>query len=151
MRLMILMLMLIVMPAFAAAQDVSVLSQRGAVLFMRHALAPGTGDPAKFTLGTCSTQRNLSAVGRGQARRVGRAVRDAGLLHSHVSTSQWCRCADTARLLNLGEVTSVPALNSHFAGRGNREAQWRAVLDMLGALPKGARPLLVTHQINIVR
>lgn len=38
-----------------------------AVILMRHALAPGIGDPAAFELGKCSTQRNLSEAGRLQA------------------------------------------------------------------------------------
>ena len=39
-----------------------------AVLMLRHALAPGTGDPANFDVDDCSTQRNLNAEGREQAR-----------------------------------------------------------------------------------
>ena len=41
----------------------------GAVLLMRHATAPGTGDPPDLRLGDCTTQRNLSEEGRKQAAR----------------------------------------------------------------------------------
>ena len=41
------------------------------VVLMRHALAPGTGDPANFVVNDCSTQRNLSDQGRAQAERIG--------------------------------------------------------------------------------
>ena len=34
------------------------------VVFIRHALAPGVGDPDHFTLENCNTQRNLDSVGR---------------------------------------------------------------------------------------
>ena len=37
------------------------------VFFMRHALAPGNGDPENFKLDDCSTQRNLSKEGINQA------------------------------------------------------------------------------------
>mgnify|MGYP005729503673 FL=1 len=40
------------------------------VFFMRHALAPGFGDPENFKLDDCSTQRNLSNDGIDQARKI---------------------------------------------------------------------------------
>jgi hypothetical protein len=40
------------------------LREPGAVLLIRHALAPGIGDPDNFRLGDCATQRNLSEAGR---------------------------------------------------------------------------------------
>ena len=64
--------------AWAALRD-----GRG-VAVMRHALAPGTGDPADFRLGDCSTQRNLSAEGREQARAIGRAFRARGIESAEV-------------------------------------------------------------------
>ena len=90
---------------------------------MRHALAPGTGDPAGFALGDCSTQRNLDDRGRAQARRTGQALREAGVTFDHVWTSQWCRARDTAELLDMGEVVEKPPLNSFFAGQGDRARQ----------------------------
>ena len=137
------------LPAGLAAQDASALDQSDAVYLMRHALAPGTGDPSDFTLGDCSTQRNLNDAGRAQAERIGAALRGAGIIPTHIFTSEWCRAHETAELLNLGQVVSLPALNSHFAGRGDRDSQARAVMKTLADLPKGARPILVTHQVNI--
>ena len=43
----------------------------GHILMIRHALAPGTGDPANFRIGDCSTQRNLDDRGRRQAKAIG--------------------------------------------------------------------------------
>ncbi len=74
----------------------------GTVAIMRHAIAPGTGDPSGFDIGDCSTQRNLDDRGRKQARKVGQAFRAAGIAVDRVLTSQWCRCRETARLLELG-------------------------------------------------
>ena len=45
------------------------------VVLLRHAIAPGTGDPEAFQLNDCSTQRNLSAEGRQQAKAIGEAFR----------------------------------------------------------------------------
>ena len=70
-------------------------SSRGAAILMRHALAPGTGDPADFALDDCSTQRNLSDEGRAQARMIGEAFASRGIRIDEVLTSQWCRCRET--------------------------------------------------------
>ena len=42
------------------------------IALLRHAVAPGTGDPPDFTIGDCATQRNLSDEGRAQAQRIDR-------------------------------------------------------------------------------
>ena len=34
------------------------LKSGGHILMIRHAMAPGSGDPANFKVGDCSTQRN---------------------------------------------------------------------------------------------
>lgn len=134
-------------PPAAASWDA--LRQPGAVALMRHALAPGFGDPPSFTLGDCSTQRNLDDRGRAQARAVGDAFRARGVRVDRVLTSQWCRCRETAELLGLGPVEEVAALNSFFADRSTADAQTRATRAMLAALPDGVLPVVVTHQVNI--
>lgn len=131
------------------AQGFEALRQPGVVALMRHALAPGTGDPAGFAVDDCSTQRNLDARGRDQARRTGDALREAGVTFDHIWTSQWCRARDTALLMEMGDVQETPPLNSFFAGRGNRAAQTAATLDLISVLPADERLLIVTHQVNI--
>ncbi|SLN54343.1 hypothetical protein ROG8370_02458 [Roseovarius gaetbuli] len=133
----------------ASADDVSALKPPGVVALMRHALAPGTGDPSDFVLGDCATQRNLDARGRDQARRTGRALHAAGVAFDQIWTSQWCRTRDTAHLLNLGEVTEQPALNSFYAGQGDAAAQTAKTIERIQELPGDARLLIVTHQVNI--
>jgi phosphohistidine phosphatase SixA len=125
------------------------LERPGAVAIMRHAIAPGTGDPSDFRLGDCSTQRNLDARGRDQAHAIGAAIRAAGLQIDRVLTSQWCRSRETAELLGLGPVEEMPALNSFFRDRARRDAQTRAVRAYLAGLPDDQRVILVTHQVNI--
>jgi phosphohistidine phosphatase SixA len=125
------------------------LKEPGTVAIMRHALAPGGGDPANFELGDCSTQRNLNDAGREQARRIGRAFRDQSIQVDRVLTSQWCRCRDTAELLDLAPVADFPALNSFFEDRSTRDQQTAAVRDFLSQAPDDEKLVLVTHQVNI--
>ena len=72
----------------------------GQVLFMRHALAPGTGDPGHFEVSVCATQRNLDEVGRQQARDLGAHMTKLDLSFASVFSSQWCRCLEPQRYLS---------------------------------------------------
>ena len=120
------------------------------VVLLRHALAPGVGDPANFTLGDCSTQRNLSAEGRAQARQIGQALRQRNVLVRQLLTSQWCRCRETAELMSIGEVKPFPLLNSFFRQRSKAGSQTEGVKQYL--LAEADEPgviVMVTHQVNI--
>lgn len=120
-----------------------------AVAIMRHASAPGTGDPAGFRLGDCATQRNLPEEGRQQAQRIGEQFRAHGIDRARVFSSQWCRCRDTAEALLLGPVAELPELNSFFGSRADRGPQTAALKAWLATVPKDQRLVLVTHQVNI--
>lgn len=125
------------------------LRQGGHVALMRHATAPGTGDPPSFRLEDCATQRNLSALGRAEAEAVGEAFRARGVAVDGVYSSQWCRCLETARLLGLGDVVPLPALNSFFE-TPEREGPQMAALDAwLREHPPRGTVVLVTHQVVI--
>jgi len=120
-----------------------------AFAMMRHAIAPGTGDPRNFKLGDCATQRNLSDRGRAQARTAGSLFQSNGVTQASVYSSQWCRCQETARLLNIGSVNDLAPLNSFFRNYDRGAAQTRALRKWLDAY-RGRTPLvLVTHQVNI--
>ena len=125
------------------------LSEPGIVAILRHAVAPGTGDPATFALDDCTTQRNLDAQGREQARKIGAAIRAAGATVDRVVTSQWCRCRETVRFLDLGPVEDLPALNSFFRNRDRASPQTAELRQFLLGLPPGKTVVLVTHQVNI--
>lgn len=135
--------------ADGAAQILGRLNEPRTHAIMRHALAPGTGDPDIFTLRDCATQRNLDGRGREQARRAGEMVRDAGARIDRVLSSQWCRCLDTARLLALGEIEEEPALNSFFEDRSRRRPQTADLRARLTATPDSETLFMVTHQVNI--
>jgi phosphohistidine phosphatase SixA len=121
----------------------------GAFVMMRHAIAPGTGDPSGFRLEDCATQRNLSEEGRAQAHAVGEVLRKNGLDGAEIRSSQWCRCLETARLLGLGSVEPLPALNSFFDERANGPIQTEALREWLSNRNESRPLVLVTHQVNI--
>lgn len=142
----------LLMPAAKAqeeAQALAALRLGEAVALIRHATAPGTGDPAEFRLGDCSTQRNLSEEGRTQARALGERLREAGILEAQVYSSQWCRCLETAELLGLGEVEPLPILNSFFGDRQRGPSQTEALRRLIAEEDDGPPRILVTHQVNI--
>ena len=78
------------------------------VIFMRHAIAPGTGDPKEFKIEDCETQRNLSDEGKEQAMQLGKFLK-SNIKIDRVYTSQWCRCSETAHLLDLADSETFPA------------------------------------------
>jgi broad specificity phosphatase PhoE len=120
------------------------------VLLVRHAYAPGTGDPAEFSLGDCSTQRNLSEEGRAQAGSMGAWLRRQGIDNARLYSSEWCRCVETAERMELGPVTPLPALNSFYERPEDRAPNLAALKDFLAARFPQEKPLiLVTHQVTI--
>jgi phosphohistidine phosphatase SixA len=126
------------------------LARPGRVLMLRHANAPGVGDPPGFSLADCATQRNLDAAGRAQATQLGERLAKAGVARAKVYSSQWCRCLETARLLQLGPVTELPALNSFFGRSQDRQSNVAALRAFLAGLPTNGPPVvLVTHQFTI--
>jgi phosphohistidine phosphatase SixA len=119
-------------------------------VLMRHALAPGTGDPANFQVDDCSTQRNLNEAGREQAHRTGEAFQQRNIPVSQVLSSQWCRCLETAELLNLGEVEPFPPLNSFFQDRSTADPQTEQVREFMLTYPdEPGVTVMVTHFVNI--
>ena len=121
------------------------------VYMMRHALAPGFGDPSNITLGNCSTQRNLNDQGRVQAVKAGEWLRAQGLGAPKLLASPWCRTLETAELLGLGDVRATAALSSFFQQGSSSDTTRKLQLELKAAL-KEQPPrdvVLVTHQVNI--
>jgi phosphohistidine phosphatase SixA len=145
---------LIAMPTAASAADQSDVINRlkagGHILMIRHALAPGNGDPPNFKIGDCATQRNLDDTGRDQARSIGVWLRENGITSARVYSSQWCRCLETARLLNLGPVQELAALNSFYERTQDRGPNLKALNNFISQQPvKGELIVLVTHFVTI--
>lgn len=103
----------------------SSLSDGQHVLLMRHADAPGFGDPTGYRLDKCATQRNLGERGKKQAMLIGQWLTNQGITAAKVISSPWCRCIDTAKLLNKGQVSIAPALGSFFDDMGMEKEQTR--------------------------
>jgi len=120
-----------------------------AVLMLRHALAPGTGDPASFKVDDCSTQRNLNNTGREQARAWKPYLAEHGIERARVFSSQWCRCMDTATGMDMGEVTEWSSLNSFFQNRDKADMQTKQTIAIVNELESGPPVVLVSHQVNI--
>jgi phosphohistidine phosphatase SixA len=124
------------------------LRRPGAVALIRHARAPGTGDPPGFRPGDCATQRNLSDEGRTQARKLGAALRDRGIGIGRVLTSEWCRARDTATLA-FGTAEAFSALNSFFGDRTDEPEQTAAAKKAIADWRGEGVLVMVTHQVNI--
>lgn len=116
---------------------------------MRHAYAPGNGDPPGFKLDDCATQRNLNDEGRAQARATGEAIRKRDIRIDNVISSPWCRCKETAALLDFGPVETKPWLMSLHAAPSQETPRTDALKAYLAQIPKDKKLFVVTHQFNI--
>lgn len=135
-------------PALADEALWARLREGGHVVMIRHATAPGTGDPPGFRIDDCATQRNLDEAGRDEARRIGAAFRARGVPVGRVLSSRWCRCLETARLA-FGRAEPWPALDSYFEAP-ERDAQLTPVVrPLIGRHAERDTLVLVTHNVNI--
>ena len=123
----------------------------GHIALMRHSTAPGSDDPPNFQLGDCTTQRNLSEGGRDLASQIGERFRANGIETAAVYSSPWCRCMDTAGLLNLGPVIELLSISSLYQNLpGQRSSERTPALQQWFAQQNFDEPIvLVTHQVNI--
>ena len=119
------------------------------VIFMRHALAPGYGDPAHFDVNDCATQRNLDAKGRAQAAATGVWFKQNNYRFDAVLSSAWCRCKETASGLDIGLWQVFDGLNSFFEGHVDRAETLRLLEARMAAIPPDGKVLMVTHQVVI--
>ena len=119
------------------------------VIFLRHALAPGYGDPSEFDIRNCKTQRNLNQEGRDQAISIGTTLKMEGVSLDKIYSSEWCRCIETATLMNIGEVTMFSGLNSFFQDHYDKKEILRKLMQKLEHLDENNRILMLTHQVVI--
>jgi phosphohistidine phosphatase SixA len=124
---------------------------KGYVLLFRHSLAPGVGDPANFKLNDCSTQRNLSAEGREDAKEIGKWLQRREVKIARVESSRWCRAKETAQLLNLGKVRLNPNLDSLFqeADATKHPQTSKVRQQIINHRNKTGLLVLVGHYVNI--
>ncbi len=89
------------------------LQKGGKIVFIRHSLAPGNGDPDNIDLKKCDTQRNLNEEGIEQAKKIGKLFRENNIQIDKVLSSEWCRCKDTAKFA-FQEFQTFKGLNSFY-------------------------------------
>ena len=120
------------------------------LIFIRHAYAPGNGDPAGFNLNDCSTQRNLSEEGRKQAQHIGEFFNKNQIEIDKVLSSEWCRCKETAKIAFKNYSTNS-FLNSFYSSKfsKNKDKQVKAFNNYIKKLGGKKNLILVTHYVFI--
>ncbi len=121
------------------------------IILIRHALAPGSGDPDNFDLKNCNTQRNLSIKGINQSKKIGRFFAKENIPLDQVLSSEWCRCKDTAKYA-FKKYKTFSALNSFFSEKfqKNRVSQITNLLNFLKKWDGDKNLVLITHYVVIL-
>ena len=122
------------------------------IVFIRHAIAPGIGDPDNFKLNDCSTQRNLDFQGIEQSKKIGLFFSKNNISIDKVLSSEWCRCKDTAKYA-FKDFKTFNALNSFFSPKfqKNKEKQMQDLLKYLNDWKSKKNLILVTHYVVILQ
>ena len=126
------------------------LEDGGKLIFIRHAYAPGNGDPNNFNLNDCSTQRNLNKEGREQAKYIGEFFKKNEIKIDKVLSSEWCRCKETAKIA-FKNFTTNNFLNSFYSSKyaKNKNKQIKALNDYIGKFESDKNLILITHYVLI--
>ena len=126
------------------------LEDGGKLIFIRHAYAPGSGDPNNFNLNDCSTQRNLSDDGRKQAKYIGEFFKENKIKIDKVLSSEWCRCKETAKIA-FKNFSTNSFLNSFYSYKfaKNKIKQINALNDYVDKFKSNKNLVLITHYVLI--
>ena len=136
--------------SFANENIVEILKKGGNIIFIRHAIAPGNGDPQNFDISKCATQRNLSKDGELQALKIGKFFKENDIKLTKVLSSEWCRCKDTAKIA-FGNYETKNFLNSFYDERflKNKDKQILDFQKFIRNWNKTGNLVLVTHYVVI--
>ena len=122
------------------------------IILVRHAKAPGGGDPEGFKIEDCKTQRNLDIMGINQAKKIGKLFTEKKVKIDKVLSSQWCRCKDTAKYA-FGDFKEFSALNSTYTPPYDQNEK-QQIKDLKKYVNnwngKGRNLVLVTHYVIIL-
>ena len=126
------------------------LEEGGKLIFIRHAYAPGSGDPDNFNINDCSTQRNLSKEGQRQAKYIGEFFRNNKVKIDKVLSSEWCRCKETAKIA-FKNFSTNSFLNSFYSSKfaKNKDKQVKALKEYIKKFKSDKNLVLVTHYVLI--
>mgnify|MGYP003389425963 CR=1 FL=1 len=136
---------------YANPKVIASLQEGGKLIFIRHALAPGGGDPEDFNLNDCSTQRNLNSNGVSQAKKIGRFFRINNIQIDQVLSSEWCRTRDTAKNA-FKNYKTFSALNSFFSDKfaHNKTKQMKDLKVFIKSWSSKKNVVFVTHYVVIL-
>ena len=120
------------------------------IVFIRHAYAPGGGDPNNFNLNNCDTQRNLNEKGKKQAQQIGYFFKNNDIPIDKVISSEWCRCRETA-LLAFNKFERKNFLNSFFSAKfsKNKNKQMNDLKKYVDTWQGKGNLIMVTHYVVI--
>ena len=126
------------------------LKEGGKLVFIRHAYAPGSGDPDNFNLNDCNTQRVLNGQGKKQAKKIGNYFENNKILIDKVISSEWCRCKETA-LLAFKKFETKSFLNSFYSSKfiKNKDQQMKELKMYIKKWKSKKNLVLVTHFVVI--
>ena len=126
------------------------LEEGGKLIFIRHAYAPGSGDPSNFNLNDCSTQRNLSNLGRDQSKKIRKFFKDNEIPIDLVISSEWCRCKETA-LIAFNRFETKTFLNSFYSEKfsENKKSQMENLKKYIENWNGDKNLVMVTHFVVI--
>ena len=137
--------------SFASDKILNSLKDGGKLIFIRHAIAPGNGDPSNFKINDCSTQRNLNQNGIEQSKTIGLFFKKNNIKIDKVLSSEWCRCKDTANLA-FKNFQTFKALNSFYDPRfaQNEDEQIKELKDFIGKWNSEKNIVFITHYVVIL-
>jgi phosphohistidine phosphatase SixA len=126
------------------------LKEGNKLIFIRHAYAPGGGDPDNFDINDCNTQRNLSDSGRQQAKNISNFFIENQINFKRVYSSEWCRCKETAKIA-FGDFETKNFLNSFFSQKfaKNRKKQMNDLNNFVNNYNDDGNLVFVTHYVVI--
>jgi phosphohistidine phosphatase SixA len=136
--------------AFSNDDLIQSLKEGGKIIFIRHAYAPGGGDPDNFDVNDCSTQRNLNNEGISQSKLIGEFFVKNKIQIDQVLSSEWCRCKDTAKYA-FKNFKTFNALNSFFSSKfaQNEDKQIKDLKNFIQNWKSEKNLVLVTHYVVI--
>ena len=136
--------------AFSDDKILKSLKEGKKLIFIRHAIAPGNGDPNNFDINDCSTQRNLDEKGIEESEKIGLFFKNNKIKIDKVLSSQWCRCKDTAKYA-FKNFETFNALNSFYDEKfaANEAKQIKDLKNYIKNWNSDKNLVLITHFVVI--
>jgi len=136
--------------AYSSDEILHFLKEGKKIIFIRHAIAPGNGDPDNFDINDCETQRNLSEKGIQQSKKIGLFFEKNKIKIDKILSSEWCRCMDTAKIA-FNNFETFDSLNSFYDEKfaPNKDMQIKNLIKYIESWQSDKNLILVTHFVVI--